>query len=222
MDETFAAYGRTRARMTELFSAATPTELARCVPACPDWSVHDLAAHVVGIPAALGAGRMPDGDLDGWLQELVAKRRDREVDAMMSEWSTLDTVIAPMLQGPGGVLFGDLAVHEHDLRGALARPDHTALEVEVMMPRTLAGFATPLQTAGLGAIEVAHAGRSWKSHDAEPGWTLLVDPWEAVRAVNSRRTAAEVLALPCTGDPRPYVEVLDAHLPLPLESLGEL
>ncbi len=90
-----------------------------------------------------------------------------------------------------------------------------------MMPRTLAGFATPLQTVGLGAIEVAHAGRSWKSHDAEPGWTLLVDPWEAVRAVNSRRTAAEVLALPCTGDPRPYVEVLDAHLPLPVESLGE-
>ena len=87
--------------------------------------MHDLAAHVVGIPAALGAGRMPDGDLDGWLQELVAERRDREVDAMLSEWSTLDAVIAPMLQGPGGVLFGDLAVHEHDLRGALERAPTT-------------------------------------------------------------------------------------------------
>ncbi len=221
MDDTFDAYDRTRARMTDLFSTATAPESARHVPACPEWSVHDLAAHVVGVPAALGAGRMPAGDIDAWLQELVAERHDQEVVAMMSEWSTLDGVLAPMLQGPGGMLFGDLAVHEHDLRGALRRPDHTALEVDVMMPRTLAGFETPLQAAGLGAIEVAYGGRSWKSHDADPGWTLLVDPWEAVRAVNSRRTAAEVLELPCTGDPRPYVAVLDAHLPLPVASLDE-
>ena len=101
----------------------------------------------------------------------------------------MDSAISAILNGPGGVLFGDLAVHEHDLRGAVDAPDHGALEVEVMLPRTLAAFAKPLRHAGLGAIEVRHDDRIWRSHDGAPGWTLDVTPWEAVRAVNSRRTA---------------------------------
>ena len=33
-----------------------------------------------------------------------------------------------------------------------------------------------LQHAGLGAIVVEHDGRSWRSHDADAGWTLHVRP----------------------------------------------
>ena len=84
----------------------------------------------------------------------------------------MDGAIAAILSGPGGVLFGDLAVHEHDLRGVVDVPDHGALEVDVMLPRTLAGFAKPLRQAGLGAIAVRHDDRIWRSHDSEPGWTL--------------------------------------------------
>ena len=61
----------------------------------------------------------------------------------------MDGPIAAILSGPGGVLFGDLAVHEHDLRSAVGSADHGALEVEVMLPRTLAGLAKPLRQAGL-------------------------------------------------------------------------
>jgi hypothetical protein len=133
----------------------------------------------------------------------------------------LDGAIRAILPGPGGVLFGDLAVHEHDLRGAVRAPDHSALEVEVMLPRTLAAFAKPLRQAGLGAIEVRHDDRTWRSHDSEPGWTLEVSPWQAVRVFNSRRTADELRELPHRGDVEPYLAILDAHLPLPNASLEE-
>ena len=53
------------------------------------------------------------------------------------------------------------------------------------------------------------------------GWTLLVDPWEAVRALGSRRTVEELRALPAEGDCEPYLKILDEHLPLPTRSLGE-
>ncbi len=221
MTELVDAYVRTRTRMIDVFVDAPGPDLDRTVPACPDWAVRDLAAHVVSLPAALGAGHLPDGDVGIWIQGLVDERRGQDVTALMQEWSELDDVIAPLLDGMGSVLFGDLAVHEHDLRGALGRPDHAALDVDVMMPRTLAGFAKPLRAEDLAAIAVEHDGRRWESHDREPGWTLLVDPWEAVRALNSRRTADELLHLPCTGDPVPYLAVLDAHLPLPIHSLGE-
>ncbi len=220
-DELFAAYRTTRGRMAVLAEGLDPGDLGRTVPACPLWTVFDLLAHVVSMPAAIGQGESPPGPVSAWLQGLVEARRDQSVGELTEEWLSLDSAISAILNGPGGVLFGDLAVHEHDLRGAVAAPDHSALEVEVMLPRTLAAFAKPLRDAGLGAIEVCHDDRIWRSHEGEPGWTLDVTPWEAVRAVNSRRTADELRRLPHRGDVEPYLAILDAHLPLPTASLNE-
>ena len=220
-DELFAAYVSTRARMAVLAESLDPGDLSRAVPACPLWTVFDLMAHVVSMPAAIGNGELPPGSVTAWLQGLVEARRDQSVGDLTEEWLSLDGAISAILNGPGGVLFGDLAVHEHDLRGAVDAPDHGALEVEVMLPRTLAAFAKPLRHAGLGAIEVRHDDRIWRSHDGPPGWTLDVTPWEGVRAVNSRRTAAELRQLPHEGDVEPYLAILDAHLPLPTRSLNE-
>ena len=221
MSDLLEPYLQTRGRMCAVLADASADDLARTVPACPAWSAKDLVAHVVSMPAALGSGRMPDGDIGEWLQRLVEERRGQDAETLVTEWLALDDAIAVLLGGTAGLLYPDLAVHEHDLRGALGRPDHAALTVDTMMPRTLAAFANPLRDAGLGAIEVRNGGRTWTSHDADPGWVLLVDPWEAVRALNSRRTVDELLALPGEGDARPYVPVLDAHLPLPTRSLGE-
>jgi hypothetical protein len=220
-DELFAAYSATRARMTLIAEHLTSGDLRRTAPACPSWTVFDLMAHVVSMPAAIGRGESPPGPISDWLQSLVAARRNQSVGALTEEWLSLDGSISAILNGPGGVLFGDLAVHEHDLRGAVDAADHTALEVEVMLPRTLAGFAKPLRQAGLGAIAVRHDDRMWRSHDDDPGWTLDVTPWEATRAVNSRRTADELRALPHDGDVEPYLAILDAHLPLPTAALNE-
>ncbi len=221
MDDLFGPYQQTRARVSTLFLDATPDALTRTVPACPAWTVHDIAAHLVGVPATLAAGNFPDGDVNGWLQGIVDERRDADVDDLVQEWNALDATIEPMLQGMGALMFTDLAVHEHDVRGALGEPDHDALEVDAVMACSLPSFAQPLQDAGLGAIVVDHDGHTWRSHDADAGWTLLVDPWEAVRAVNSRRTAEELRALSAEGGGEAYFAVIAGHLPLPEQSLGE-
>jgi hypothetical protein len=222
MSELFQAYDRTRRRMIEVVEQAAPTNLAVGVPACPAWTAADLIAHVVSLPAALSAGRFPAGvAINEWLHSLVIERRGMPTPAVVDEWLGLDESLKQLLDGNAGVLFGDLAVHEHDLRGALHADDHGALEFDVMLPRTLAGFAKPLREAGLGAIEVSWNDQSWRSHDADTGWLLLVEPWEAVRAVNSRRTRDELFALAHTGDVDRYLSILEAHLPLPAHSLGE-
>ncbi len=207
--------------MTDLIGGASTDELERTVPACPEWEARDLLAHVVSLPAALGGGRMPAGDLQEWLDLLVAERESQAVGSLLTEWHSLDDALESLLNGPAGLLFDDLAIHEHDLRGALAKPDHAALNVPEVMPRVLAAFARPLQEAGLAPIEVRAAGQSWASHSGEAGWTLLVEPWEAVRALASRRTEAELLELPALGDAGAYLPVLDNHLPLPLRTLAE-
>ncbi len=217
----FPAYARTRDRVIDLLGAASDEELARVVPACPDWTVHALLAHVVSIPAALSSGRFPTGEIGDWLSELVAERAEQPAGSLQDEWRALDGALDALLSGPSGLLFADLAVHEHDFRGALGRPDRAALEVEEMLPRTIGAFKGPLQEAGLAPIEVRAGERVWRSHDGDAGWTLVVDPWTAVRALNSRRTADELRALPSQGDASEYLAILDAHLPLPAQSLRE-
>lgn len=221
MQETFEAYAQVRARFEDLIRAAGPDDLVRVVPACPEWRVRDLLGHVVSMPAAIGARRSPSGEINGWLAELIAERDEQPVSLLLEEWHQLDDVLRALLPGPAGLLFPDLAVHEHDLRGALGKPDHDALPVAELMPRTLAAFRHPLRDAGLGAIEVRSGADSWRTSDDPVGWTLLVDPWEAFRALGSRRTADELRALPAEGDCEPYLPILDQHLPLPTRSLGE-
>lgn len=221
MSELFHAYFRTRARMIDVARDADPSGLDMIVPACPDWTVADLIAHCVSMPAAIGAGDLPTGPIDDWLRGLVEERRGVPTATTIDEWLSVDAPIAAMLDGPGAVLFGDLAVHEHDLRGALDVPDHGALETDLVLPRTLAGFAAPLREADLGSIAIRDGDHEWRSHDAEPGLELDVTAWEAVRIVNSRRTARELRALPHRFDIEPYLLVFDEHLPLPTVSLGE-
>ena len=221
MEDLFGPYQRTRARVCALLLDATPGALARTVPACPAWTVKDLAAHLAGVPATLAAGDFPSGDVNEWLQGIVDARRGVEVGALVAEWNAQDATIEPMLQGAGSLMFNDVTVHEHDLRGALGTPDHHALEVDPVMACELSFFAPRLQEQGLGAIVVEHDGRTWRTHDADAGWTLHVDPWEASRALSSRRTADELRALPSDGGGEDYLAVVAAHLPLPEHPLGE-
>ncbi len=215
------AYQRTRGRVQTLTREASADELARAVPACPDWSVHDVLAHVVATPAALTRGRLPDGDINAWLDTLIAEREYETVNDLCAEWNGLDGSLGALLNGPAGLLFADLAIHEHDLRSALDRVDHEALDVDAFMPYLMGSFTGYLAPFELPPIEVHDGERSWCSGEATPGWTLLVDPWEAMRALNGRRTADELRALPSKGDAEPYLGAIAAHLPLPESSLGE-
>lgn len=222
MTDLFVTYDATRARMLELARSVGPDALEVTVPACPDWTARHLLAHCVSMPAAIGAGDLPSGDLDAWISAICAARADRTVDELAAEWSSVDDTIRSMVTGGGAVLFDDLVVHEHDLRGALGRPDHGALDASVSVPRSLASCVTELEARGLGAIEVCSDAGSWRSHDAPVGWVLEVTPWEAVRVLYSRRTAEEVRALGGSDDLEPYIALLDDHLPLPRTSLAEV
>ncbi len=216
--ETSAAYASTQARISELVADLRPEQAAITVGACPEWTVHNLISHVVSLPAAILSGDLPDGDNDAWIKGLVDGRADTPLAEQLTEWSEL--AVGPLVDGGAALLFHDLVVHEHDLRTAIDQPgERQRPEVTEVMTGYLQSFAKPLQEAGHGSIAVRHGDQTWQSHDADPTWTLLVEPFEALRVLSSRRTADEVLALPHEGTP--LVDVLVDHSPLPEASLGE-
>jgi uncharacterized protein (TIGR03083 family) len=215
-------YHNTRRRVTELVASLDPAALGERVPACPDWTVHQLVAHMAGIPEALTSGSFPAGDLQAWLDELVAERQDVPVPELLDRWEACAAGTSSIVDGGGNLMFIDVVSHEHDLRGAVGKGGARGTpEVRACVQLLLDLLAPAITEAGLGALVVDSGEVRWASQFARPGCTLRVDPWEAIRVLQSRRTADEVRSLPITGDVGPYLEVLADHSPLPVTSLGE-
>lgn len=194
------------------------------VPACPDWTVHQLLTHVVATPMAITAGDLPDSaDVDGWLQGLVDRHCSRPVEDLCAWWESDDVALEALCER-AGVLVGDLFVHESDLHGAVGSHEcRDTPELASHLELSVVAFGNDIAAAdpGLAPVRVATGTGDHRTGEGDPGWTLRVDAWEAHRALNSRRTRSELLTLPADGDASPYLDVLHDHLPLPDVSLGE-
>lgn len=121
--EVGAAYASCRGRIGELVRAAGDGKAkASVVPACPEWSVHDVVAHVAGVVADALAGRLDGVATDPWTAAQVDARRDRSVDEVLEEWETGAPTFEGLLDAigdPGRQAVLDVVTHEHDIRGAL-------------------------------------------------------------------------------------------------------
>ena len=60
-------------------------QLSLVVPATPDWTVHDVLAHLAGSPADLLADRMDGAPSAAWTARHVAERAARSVDELVAE-----------------------------------------------------------------------------------------------------------------------------------------
>ena len=222
MPDLSDGYHATRRRFSELAATLDDDDLARTVPACPEWTVHDLVAHVVGIPEAIASGSFPSGDQQAWLDALVEERRDVPVPELLERWEACAAATSAVVDGGGSLMLIDVVSHEHDLRGAVGRPGARGVpEVRAIVQLMLEQLAPAISDAGLGALVVDSGEVRWASQFVRPGCTIRVDPWEATRVLQSRRTAEEIRALPVTGDVEPYLALLAAHSPLPATTLGE-
>ena len=47
------AWQEAQSRVIDLFKNASPEDMTNRVPACPEWTAHDLLAHMVGVSADL-------------------------------------------------------------------------------------------------------------------------------------------------------------------------
>jgi uncharacterized protein (TIGR03083 family) len=215
-------YHNTRRRVSELVTSLDAAALSVRVPACPDWTVHQLVAHMAGIPEALTSGSFPAGDLQAWLDAVVKERQDVPVPELLERWEACESGTSSLVDGGASLMFIDVVSHEHDLRGAVGRGGARGTpEVRATVQLLLDLLAPAITEAGLGALVVDSGEVRWASQFVRPGCTLRVDPWEAIRVLQSRRTADEIRALPLSGDVEPYLAVLADHSPLPVTSLGE-
>jgi len=154
-------------------------QLSRVVPATPDWTVHDVLAHLAGSPADLLAGRMDGAPSAAWTARHVDERAARSVDDLVAEiQGSVDAVIATLEGNDSPALVWNCAVHHADLHEALGKgapPEAMWRPVlEAIAPRMLGESAEAV--GGVPDYELFRAFFSRRSRSQMTGWGTTLDP----------------------------------------------
>ncbi|WP_375487747.1 maleylpyruvate isomerase N-terminal domain-containing protein [uncultured Jatrophihabitans sp.] len=105
------------ARRVQSWSAA---EAATAIPSCPQWSAHDLVAHLAGGAADHAAGRLDGFPGPGWTNRHIAERSSRPTQEVLAELLALAprTAAACDQRSAGPNSSWDAYIHERDLAEA--------------------------------------------------------------------------------------------------------
>ncbi len=174
-----AVYRANVAAVSALAGSLDAEDLARRVPATPDWTVHDVLAHLAGSPADLLGDRMDGAPSPEWTARHVDERAARTAEELVAELQgsvdglvdTLDGVESP-------AIVWNLVVHHADLHEALGKgvpPEGMWRPVlAAMAPRMLGQDAEAFD--GVPDYELFRAFFSRRSRTQMTGWGTSLDP----------------------------------------------
>jgi uncharacterized protein (TIGR03083 family) len=212
-------YELTRRDLIALLRSCRPEELDTMVPATPEWSVHDVLSHLVGIAADLNAQSF-GGDPDAWTAAQVKSRAHDTVDELAAEWDRE----APRFEDGlrlfgydlGSHFVGDLLQHVADVRHALglAHPEDNET-LSVALDAYLVTFEKSLEESAIGSVELSAGRGHWTLGSGPVVASVTGERYELFRALGGRRTAPQVRALKWSGD---IDVVLPAVSPYPMPS----
>ncbi|AQT80983.1 hypothetical protein B1R94_19540 [Mycolicibacterium litorale] len=189
-------YRAARGRVREIAATLDEEQLRRQVPATPEWTVHELLAHLVGGAADAVAGRLDGVTTDRWTARHVEERRHTSTGELMSQWERIGvaadaTVTDDQLYGPN--LAVDAICHESDLHEALGLArvsrEHWQPLLEVMML-----YLRKQLRHGSSLLIHDEVGQHWRCGSGPPATSLRVDGYELLRASYSRRSRRQIAA----------------------------
>jgi uncharacterized protein (TIGR03083 family) len=234
--DTAAAYLDGKRSVVDAVTKATPEQRDTVVPATPLWSVTDVIRHVTGIAADLTGGTLPTdfNPIEGWQTDdgraqgdaytdhHVASRRDRSLDDVLAEWQQHTERLIPILRGEQAapqpfpfvelIPVNDLAVHLHDVRGALRQPgDRDTPLVSLAFASYVAAFAMRITARGLPPMRIRYDGKERVTGEGEVAATWSGPRFELFRALAGRRSNAQIAAMQWAGYAAPYVSLVSMY-----------
>ena len=120
------AYSELRIRVADLMRNITSEQALTVVPHCPQWTVKDCFAHMVGVPEDVTNGQMDGVATDAWTDRQIQRHKQDSVSDLLTIWETNAAIFGKILPNiPQPILsqfMFDQTTHEHDIRAALGKP----------------------------------------------------------------------------------------------------
>jgi uncharacterized protein (TIGR03083 family) len=212
-------YVEAHERIVGLVADLDDAKAGTAVPGTPEWTVHDLLAHLVAVPTDIMSGALTGVPTPEQTRSQVDQRRDRTIADLLGEW---ETGLGPVVEGArAGLIPAPLAVdaitHEQDLRGALGAPpvpDPTA--VRFAATGFSLGLGRRIRHAGLPALRLfdPDTGFDATAGEGQPAAHVAGTEFELFRAMAGRRSRAQVAALAWDGESEPYLDAFCIFGPL--------
>ena len=186
-DQVAVSYIALRARVIDLLRSTPESSGNMTVPCTPEWTVRQLAAHIVGVPEDVLAGRMEGVTTDSWTQaqvDLYGHLTLLELaDLFEASAPKIDAVIHNFPQPIISQFVMDAVTHEQDMRSALGVPggrDSKAVEVGVGFFRNLIEVSDPPLFNELTSTSVSQ--------------------WDILRSLTGRRTLEQMNSIGLNGE----------------------
>ena len=225
-DSIAQVYSESHDRIVGLVRELDDGTARRPVPGTPEWTVHDVLAHLAAIPTDALAGRLDGVPTPEATAKQVDDRRDRSIAELLDEWAGC---LGPILEGArAGLVPAPLAIdavtHEQDIRGAL----HAAhLDDDGALRFAATGYTVAvgrrLKQAGLPPLRLRDPARGFDAvaRTGEPTATVTASEFELFRAMAGRRSRAQVAAFGWSTDPAPYLDCFCIFGPLPEQDISD-
>ncbi|MHB1487114.1 MAG: maleylpyruvate isomerase family mycothiol-dependent enzyme [Acidimicrobiales bacterium] len=214
------SYGQARRDLCRYILSLPSASTDAAVPACPGWSVGDVMAHLAGSAADVLDGRIEGVGTADWTAAQVDQRRGLALEAVVGEWSAsgpgFEAVLAGLPFDIAALALGDLVTHEHDIRSAMGNAEGRDTPAhERALQYQVAGLGRRLEGAGLPGLRLVAGNQEWVVGPGQPAASVEGDRHEILRALSSRRSAAQIRAMKWDGSPEGFLAVLGAYGPLP-------
>jgi uncharacterized protein (TIGR03083 family) len=206
-----ALYAAARGRITEISCDLSDDAVGQRCPATPEWTVHEVLAHLRGVTEDVRAGNLEGVATDPWTAAQVERHRRSSTAALLEGWAEDSPILESVLSSPMGETAAravfDVHAHEADLRGALGLASSLPTEfAEWAVPIMLQGFVTGVQESELANVAVVTP-EGDRIGPADAPVVLRADHFELFRSILGRRSRAQVAAYDWgTADPLPYLD----------------
>ncbi|MGI8666514.1 MAG: maleylpyruvate isomerase family mycothiol-dependent enzyme [Jatrophihabitans sp.] len=205
---SYQQYLDSQNRLQDLVEPLEPTALDVITPACPQWSVHDVLAHLAGAAESFGTETFAGVGTDPWTAEHVASRRGVPLADLLAERRRHSTKLTELPPDHGAWLpvVHDALSHEADIRAAIGAPQLPADVLAAAFP--LIEQVLPGQLAKLGTVELIVDGQSRTYGEGEPDLVVDAPMFEFWRAWFGRRSDNQIRSWVRSGDADSLVKTL--------------
>ena len=210
-EESIAAYVGLRHRVTGLLAGVTDDRAAATVvPACPEWTVTDLVAHLYGVVHDILDGNVAEAGTGPWADEQVRRFAPLGAHELVEQWNRtgpdLEAIGGGFPAGAAAQFVFDACTHEHDLRGALAAPGARRSDSVLVGLSFIGNSLNGMVDDGrLPAIELTTPEFAAVLGAPPAPVGLSTSSFELLRTFSGRRSAGQFRALEWRGDPTPLL-----------------
>jgi uncharacterized protein (TIGR03083 family) len=224
--ESKVLYAAMRDEFIGFVRALSDEERETIVPNCPAWTVRDVVAHVTGVNVDVVSGNVAALGADEWTQGQVESRAAMSLAELCNEWEGMAARTDVFISDDPfwGVRIGaDLVSHIHDVLEALSRSDdelpvssRDGVGIRSALSRYGPFFCERAGSASLPLVSVTVVpdevgGQAWHSGDGVAAAELSGSAFDLLRAFTGRRSLEQVLAMEWTGDPEPYLAMINPY-----------